>query len=653
MVNSKLIAKLHLRQVEVLTHLSKIENGIDKTIPMKDFLRVITGDSKSKTTEFAAVFGSLLTDVRTMIRKQFKELAYRSHDWAVDALTYAIPAKVLEYIAPIEPIFEQYQPDRPGRLIFENGMMRLVYEDESKPFGVPSKLVKKDLSDEDKEQIRRDVLFPPPSQTEVNRIINTGRHVETSGGTHFENWEARFDKLSKQITDKKLAFNELATGYSQGENIRELQKRLEPIVGGIKASAARIARTEGSRIAEQIQRRTWDGLGDMMVGARIIAVLDERTRPEHATRNGRTYYRRPGPGQKSIGELPDLPDAANCRCISSPILEPPEDFKKDPKIRDEYRAASGSSSGEPSTYEEWFASASIAKRKMVTGVQRYATIQNQLADKREPRWSDFINPDGELLSLEQLENETITERTARTTQINRSISIQKKAIKAISSRGFERPNRPGSSRDIRRTLSGLSFSGKVDLKLSGIDSDDLEEILADYLPGASVKDLVTLSGAPDGSKVTILERGQFLVIDFDYVADGKSVSASRAIIKDRGKVALWNLKILVEPSGKQLGLDVFRRQVDTAVSLGIQEIQCTAERGPSQNGYYTWAVFGYEANGINLPEKMLSEEGQADWLANGKPFHGTFDLRSGSRSRQVFDRYYGRKMQERNKDKNQ
>jgi len=652
-VNAKLAAKMHIRQVDVLERLSKIENGIDAMIPFEDFWRIITkaNSGVSKTAEFAAVFEKLLSDVRIMIRKQFKELAYRSHDWVVDGMFYAIPSKILEFIAPIEPIFEQQSPDQTGKLVFGYGTIHLVYEDESKPFGVPSKLLKKELTDEDKEAIRRDVLFPPPSQAEINRIINTGTHIERGGQTEYVSWEKRFDGLSKLINDKKLAFNEIVTGYNQGENIDGLQKRLEPLVGGIKASARRIARTEGSRIAEQIQRRTWDDLGDMMVGVQIIAVLDERTRPEHATRNGRIYYRRPGPGQKSIGELPDLPDAPNCRCISTPVLSPPEEFLNDPSLRDAFRV-NANPTGEPTTYEEWFKSASVAKRKMVTGVARYKSVESILADKREPRWSDFINPDGELLTVDQLENETATARTARIDQINREIKLNRKSIKAVASRGFLRPTKLGGSRDLRRTLSGLSFSGKSEITLLGIDEDDLEETLDDYIPGASVSDLLNLAGAPNGSKVSI-SRGNFgLTVDVEYSQGKQSVSATRIIRRDRGKTYLWNVKILVEPTRKSIGLDVFRRQVDAAVALGLEEIRCYAE-AKGFNGYYTWAVFGYENPEKTLQDLLLAPGGKETWQANNRSFQGTFDLRPGSRSRQVLDRYYATKMQERNRQNQQ
>ncbi len=52
------------------------------------------------------------------------------------------------------------QTERPGRLVFEGSPSYLVYEDASKPFGVPSKLVKHELTDEEKEEIQRDCYLP-------------------------------------------------------------------------------------------------------------------------------------------------------------------------------------------------------------------------------------------------------------------------------------------------------------------------------------------------------------------------------------------------------------------------------------------------------------------------------------------------------------
>ena len=45
-------------------------------------------------------------------------------------------------------------------------------------------------------------------------------------------------------------------------------------------------------------------LGDLVAGWQVHATLDERTRPEHAARNGTIYWLHPKAGQKGVGEMP-------------------------------------------------------------------------------------------------------------------------------------------------------------------------------------------------------------------------------------------------------------------------------------------------------------------------------------------------------------
>ncbi len=652
--SARLIANMSIRQVDLLERIDSIERGIDAMLSRKlrDLLSILTGDSQTpKTAAFAAVMQSTLGDVKIMLRKQFKELLMRSHWSVVDAVWKSIPPRVFEFLVPIDSQHEWYKPERVGRIEFGYGRMTLVYEDDRKPFGVPADLLaKRELTDEEKEQIRQDVLFPPPSQAEVAQILGLGRHRIEPTGTTYETWENRFDGLSRLIQDKKLAFNELAYGYTQGENIEQLKKRLEPIVGGVKASARRIARTEGSRIAEHLQRRTWDGLGDMMIGAQIHAVLDERTRPEHATRNGTIYYRQPKPGQKSIGELPDLPDAPNCRCMAIPVLAPPKELANDPTIKAAFRSSGGS--GDPDTYDQWFKSATPAKRKMVVGVGRYSEIEKQLGERREPRWSDFIDAEGSLLNLDALRNEGPIAKAARVKLIDDTMKARRTALRQVSRTGFERPSRKKGN-GLQPTLSGVQFTGRVDLQPEGLDQEDLEEVIDNYLPGGTPKDLFSLVGAPDGSRVTVREGQLGLVAETIYQANGRTMTSRRIVMRGPGgKVILLNDKIALSPTGEHFGLDVFRRQVDTAIAFGVDRIRCTAIRSSNDNGYYTWARFGYEPVGIkpqvSVPDTMLTPDGREWWKVNGNDFEGVFDLSHGSRSRQVFDLYYGKCMKERN-----
>lgn len=429
-VNARLFAKMHLRQVDTLIRIAAIENGIarriDGTIP--ELVNLISKkDMVNKSAAFAGIIENALKSVVTMMRQQLPILVKKSHESAVEVLDKSLPRKLIERMAPLEV--------QSGQESFA-GATQSVYED---VFNVPPSLSKKKLSAEEKHQARLQILFPPPTQDEVARIVAQGRHIAAPGGTQFETWEQRFDGLSSLITNKRIAFNEIASGFAEGENIAQIRRRLEPVVGGIKASAQRIARTEGMRIAEHVQRSTWDAFGDMMTGAQVVAVLDERTRPEHATRNGRIYYRNPPAGQKSMAELPDLPDAPNCRCMTIPVMEPPEEFKNDPAIREAFEKTASPATGEPASYDEWFQDSPPAKRKMVTGVERYQAVERALAGSREPQWSDFIDGDGNLLPASYLASETAVARTARTQAIDAQLKAQRELLLDVQRQGFVTP----------------------------------------------------------------------------------------------------------------------------------------------------------------------------------------------------------------------
>ncbi len=77
---------------------------------------------------------------------------------------------------------------------------------------------------------------------------------------------------------------------------------------------------------------------------------------------------------------------------------------------------------------------------MVTGVSRYNAIETALAGTREPKWTDFIDGDGNLLSVDFLASESSVARTARTRAIDREIDRQRKALLDVQRQGFESPN---------------------------------------------------------------------------------------------------------------------------------------------------------------------------------------------------------------------
>lgn len=156
-----------------------------------------------------------------------------------------------------------------------------------------------------------DLLFPPPSEQQVFAIVfATG-------------WQLRL--ASKLATPEALA-QTVATGLVLGQSPPEIARQLLPVVQGVESAARRIARTEGLRVAGEMQLRCSEQLGDLVIGQRVRATLDVNTRPAHRARDGQAYYARPGPGQQGYDRMPRPPLEAdgtvawNCRCYLTPIL---------------------------------------------------------------------------------------------------------------------------------------------------------------------------------------------------------------------------------------------------------------------------------------------------------------------------------------------
>jgi len=438
-IDQRLAANYSKRQVENLVRIESTERRISGIF--RDSVNELTSVVINSPQSFDARRLALETIIGRALKKtrDSLELSLRSHaKWAadstVDALMSAVPLAYNVSRIPPESraAFEQvHHPRSFGNLNFSYGTLWIsteAVEDPTDEFqmSIPLEpLAPLKLTEEQYEELVKRIVFPSPSEADMTTALKT-----------FD-WEARLDSLSQKITDKQAVLDQLIDGYASGESPAQLKKRVQPLVDGIQSSAKRIARTESMRVAETMQRQTWDALGDMMVGAQVIAVLDERTRPEHATRNGRVYYRNPRGNQLPMSELPDLPDAPNCRCMTVPVMAPPEELKTDPEIREAFKTTARAGTVDALTYNKWFSTADIQKRKAVVGVKRYTEVEKLVG--RTPTWSDFVNELGELLSLDDLSNESVVDRTLRKEAIDAQMEKRRRAISEIQRRGFEWP----------------------------------------------------------------------------------------------------------------------------------------------------------------------------------------------------------------------
>lgn len=150
------------------------------------------------------------------------------------------------------------------------------------------------------------LLFPAPSDDLI-------AHVVFASG-----WEERLQSLSRLAPPERLA-SAVASGLAQGRTRQEIARDLMPLVNQVRASARRVARTEGLRVAGAAQLACHERLGPLVAGYVLHATLDEHTRPWHAARNGRAYYAAPKPHQDGYDKMPRPPD------------EPPDPAERPPK----------------------------------------------------------------------------------------------------------------------------------------------------------------------------------------------------------------------------------------------------------------------------------------------------------------------------------
>ena len=279
------------------------------------------------------------------------------------------------------------------------------------------------------EKFVQDVIIPPPSEDVVRSIIET----ETAGTS----WQGRIEKLSGLVDPERTA-NALVKGYAEGKNLQELTRDVLPhVTGQVRSSAKRIARTEGLRVANEMQRQSYQDLGPLMVGIQILETLDNNTRPHHALRHGTIYFN--DGRQPDISKLPVLPDEPNCRGFDIPVLKTPDEIANDPELKSEFENADGEPIPDPQTYSQWFDEADEGRRKLAVGVRRYAAVVKRLqqrGEKRSPKWTDFIDGNGVLLTLKHIAEETPTDQIFRLLNIDSLIASRADLIAKMRAAGF-------------------------------------------------------------------------------------------------------------------------------------------------------------------------------------------------------------------------
>lgn len=160
-------------------------------------------------------------------------------------------------------------------------------------------------------------LFPAPSVDWVALVL--APFVRPA------DWRQLGTDAHKRMPEDLAA--QIAASMAAGKTHREVARDIQPLLDGSRVRAVRAARTFGLHAAHAGQRAAWDQAGDLIAGFTVHATF-HNTRPEHAARDGTTYWKNPRPGQKGMDECPRPPLEAdgsiawNCACWLTPVLSP-------------------------------------------------------------------------------------------------------------------------------------------------------------------------------------------------------------------------------------------------------------------------------------------------------------------------------------------
>jgi uncharacterized protein with gpF-like domain len=151
---------------------------------------------------------------------------------------------------------------------------------------------------------------------------------EAFGVVYGGDWQARLAAQTRLADPKEIA-RLVHQGQIAGKTVEQIADDLMPVLNNVRVSARRVAHDEVMWVSHRAQQKAWGQIDHLIAGYQIHSLEDSRVRPDHAERDGRTYWKEPGPGQRGLDERPDPPResprdggrwAYGCRCYLSVIF---------------------------------------------------------------------------------------------------------------------------------------------------------------------------------------------------------------------------------------------------------------------------------------------------------------------------------------------
>ena len=276
-----------------------------------------------------------------------------------------------------------------------------------------------------------ELVFPTLNRSFVREVLE---HRFVEAGPHWR------DRLMGEISDDRRSgvIDTVAAAIQNGESEQELALSLESVLRSGSAKSREISRRTLLWVHNQAARQAWEPLQRVIAGVMFVAVLDERTRDEHALRHGRVHWkdgRGPRDNPYRWDAFPVLPDAPWCRCTDAPVFDPPEEIT--PEEVQQFQSEKGPIP-DPDSMIQWWNGASDGERIKHVGSRRYAAMAHRL-QLQPMRYSHFVDPDTmRLLSASQIASESEKEFAERTRRVAAIVSARQVQFGRMRQLGFVR-----------------------------------------------------------------------------------------------------------------------------------------------------------------------------------------------------------------------
>jgi len=183
-----------------------------------------------------------------------------------------------------------------------------------------------ELTAEQTRAVIRELEFGSPTPEELNAILED---------TYWPDGLDAMSRIKTVITPELSELRDsigryLSTNVDVSAAWQSLSGEIEHLVGNVRFKAVRIARTETARVSEDMLRESWKEAGDMIVGIETFTANDSKVRgatsaDPHKRWEKKKFFRSSASGgfvARDGEPLPRFPAGPNCRCWSSPMLDP-------------------------------------------------------------------------------------------------------------------------------------------------------------------------------------------------------------------------------------------------------------------------------------------------------------------------------------------